>query len=124
MSSNTAVSSDIETVCEKAAKALIDGKIIAYPTESSYAIGCRFDDQRGIEKIYQIKKRRHELIFPLIIRDIESLNMIVSNINNIERKLMEEFWPGALTILLDANKLVPFSLKGKRNKIAVRMSGN
>jgi L-threonylcarbamoyladenylate synthase len=115
---------DIEKVCELASDALKVGGIIVYPTESSYAIGCGIDYKDSIEKIYQIKNRPHDLIFPLIAPDIESLNLIVSNINKIERKLMEEFWPGPLTILLAANTIAPLSIKGMNNKIAVRISGN
>lgn len=118
------ISSDIETACNTGASALKDGKIVAYPTESSYAIGTRFDDLKGIERIYQIKKRPPEKIFPLIIGDKEALNIIVSDINLIERELIERFWPGPLTLLLKAKTSVSSYIKGNNNKIAVRMSGN
>jgi len=116
--------SDIERACETAANTKTDGKIIAYPTESTYALGCRFDDLRAIEQIYQIKNRPIVKIFPLIIGDIESLNMVVSQINDVEKSLMDRYWAGALTILFDAKSTVPPSIVGENNKIAVRMSGH
>ena len=57
---------------EKAALALKEGKIIIYPTESSYAIGCDFTNKRAVDEIYRIKKRPKSKYMTTIVADVKN----------------------------------------------------
>jgi L-threonylcarbamoyladenylate synthase len=106
-----------------ATKLLKDDGIVAYPTETFYGIGARYDSEKALKRIVSIKKRPEEKAFPLIVGSIEALALVVKSINDIERALIEEFWPGPLTILFEAKAgLLP--LICLHGKVAVRLTGN
>lgn len=88
---------------DEALKLLRDEQIIALPTETVYGLAGRADSQRAIEKIYQIKNR--PAINPLISH-YASIDEIAKDVelNDLARKLLEEFSPGPLTLVLARKK--------------------
>ena len=96
---------DIELV----AKEIKNGKIAIFPTETVYGIGPNaFDNKACI----------------VLISDINMLNELVQNTNEIEKKLIKEFWPGALTIVFDKKEecKLPDVVTAGKTTIAVRMT--
>lgn len=107
----------------KAVKLLNDGGIIAYPTETFYGLGARFDKEDALKKIYELKKRPTEKAMPLIIGNRGMLSEIAKSINDTASALMDNFWPGPLTIIFNAKKGLSPYLTAGTNKIAVRIPG-
>lgn len=95
--------------------------IIVYPTETLYGIGVRYDRERLLKKVFEIKKRPEEKSFPLIV-NLKHLEMVAEFIPPLAQKLIEKYWPGPLTLLLPAKRNLPEQIT-KHGKVAVRMPG-
>lgn len=76
-----------------------NGGVVVFPTDTVYGIGCKFDNQLGINRIYKIKGTPKIQNFPVLVSNISQVEKI-ANINNVARQLMEKHWPGGLTIIL------------------------
>ena len=99
------------------------GGIVAYPTETFYGLGVRFDSEEAIKKLYTIKRRPEMKPMPLIIGDRKLLSLLVTGINNRSSLLMDRFWPGPLTLLLPAKKNLSEFITAGTKKVAVRIPG-
>jgi len=106
---------------ETGAEILKSGGIIAYPTDTVYGLGACYDCIPAIERIYAIKQRMPSSALPLIVANVKQLQTIVSEVPAVARKLIDRFWPGALTIILLRSNNVPDIVTGGRNTVAVRL---
>lgn len=95
--------------------------ILIYPTETLYGIGVKFDNRKLLEKVFELKKRPKEKVFPLIV-NLSHLNNLVAFIPSLAKKLIEQYWPGPLTLLLPAKADLPPEII-LDNKVALRMPG-
>jgi L-threonylcarbamoyladenylate synthase len=107
---------------------LLGGEIIAYPTETFYGLGVKFDLSGSLKKLYEVKKRPEEKAMPLMLGERTSLSLIVSSgwlehIPLAAVSLMDRFWPGPLTLLLPAKEGLSEYLTARTGKIAVRIPG-
>lgn len=108
----------------EAVQAIQAGKVIIYPTETFYAIGCDAFNGQAVETVYHIKQRSAYFPLPLIVPDISFVEELAENVPQTAHKLMEFFWPGPLTLLLPARKDLPsFMLRGS-DYVAVRLSSH
>ena len=96
------IKADTEVSVLEAIETLNRGGLIAYPTESFYALGVRFDVETALSKLHRLKGRTRGKAFPLIIPGHEALDDIALNVNDTARKLMNEYWPGPLTLVIGA----------------------
>lgn len=108
---------------EKASEIIKKGGIIAYPTETFYGLGVKFDDITALKKLYGIKRRSWDKALPLIIGEKRLLELIASSITGSAEKLVEKFWPGPLTLLLPAKPDISEFITAKTGKIAIRIPG-
>jgi L-threonylcarbamoyladenylate synthase len=111
-----------EAVSE-ALKVLRNGGIVAYPTESFYALGVAAVDETAVHRLFGLKKRPLDKAMPVIVGDKTMLRSVVKSIPARSMNLMDTFWPGALTLVFDARDYLPRLLIGRNNKIAVRIPG-
>lgn len=105
-------------------KILEQGGIVAYPTESFYALGVKALNEPAVIKLFHLKKRPAEKAIPVIIGTRDLLETIVKTIPFQARGLMDKFWPGGLTLIFHAGEIVPDVLLGGGGKIAVRIPGD
>lgn len=110
-------------ILEKAVGILNKGGIIAYPTETFYGLGVRFDIEDSLKKLYALKKRPEEKPMPLIVGSREMLSMVTESISTTAETLMDRFWPGPLTLILKAKKGLSKYLTASTANIAVRIPG-
>jgi len=110
-------------VLEKSLKVLKDGVVIAFPTESFYALGVLATDEAAVKKLCWIKNRPANKPLPVIVGDIETLKSIVKSVPLQAEILMKKFWPGPLTIIFEAVSGLPALLTGGSERIAVRIPG-
>jgi len=114
---------NIEHALHHAVDVLIKGGIVAYPTETFYGIGAKFDREDSLHKLYDIKQRLDNKALPLIIGSRDLLAHVVSSANNKAVSFMDRFWPGPLTLLLPAKEnLSPYITAGTHS-VAVRIPG-
>lgn len=88
---------------DEPAKALAQGKLVAFPTETVYGIAVNLDDPRAIERLYEIKKSQVDKVITLHIGDRDDIVKHVKRIPPGAQRLMRRFWPGPLTIILPSN---------------------
>jgi L-threonylcarbamoyladenylate synthase len=113
---------DDSSALEEAAGVLSEGGIVAYPTETFYALGVRFDHKAALERLFDLKNREEQAPFPLILPSVEDAERVASSIPPLAQKLIEKYWPGPLTIVLPALPGLSgfLALKGT---VAVRVPG-
>jgi len=115
--------SDVKEVIAKSLQVLKGGGIIAYPTESFYALGVIATDDAAVHKLCRIKNRPVNKPLPVIVGDMTTLKSIVRFIPLQAEILMKKFWPGPLTMIFEAVSGLPELLTGGSDRIAVRIPG-
>jgi L-threonylcarbamoyladenylate synthase len=98
ISKNTSVIPSHTRDLHKAASVLRRGGIVIFPTDTVYGIGCRFDDQKAIERLYQIKNAPKDQPFPILVSNINQVKQL-AKVTGLAQKLIDKYWPGALTII-------------------------
>lgn len=111
------------SIFDKALEIFKQGGIIAYPTESFYALGVMAADENAVKKLFGLKKRPVEKALPLIVGDRHTLNTCVKEIPAQAEDLMKRFWPGPLTLIFRAKEHISTLLTGNTGKIAIRIPG-
>ena len=104
-----------------AGRVIREGGLVAFPTETVYGLGGNALDKRAAEKIYRAKGRPSDNPLIVHISRISQAENIAVNISHDARRLMEEFWPGPLTIILDKADIVPKETTGGLDTVALRM---
>ncbi len=100
------------------------GGVIAYPTDSCYALGCQIGDKAALTKIRQIRRLNEKHNFTLVCRDLSELGTY-AKVNNSAYRLLKSNTPGAYTFILPASREVPRRLvHPKRKTIGLRVPAN
>lgn len=86
-----------DTILE-VANAIKRGASVVFKTDTVYGVGANAFDQEACQRIYEIKERPINKPLCVLISDISMLKEIVTSISPLEKKLMDAFWPGPLTI--------------------------
>jgi tRNA threonylcarbamoyl adenosine modification protein (Sua5/YciO/YrdC/YwlC family) len=98
-----------------------DGALIAYPTDSCYALGCRIGSRDGIDRIRTIRKLDDRHHFTLVCQDFAQLGQLVRVDNDVFRAIKAST-PGSYTFILPATKEVPRALQHPKKKtVGVRI---
>ena len=104
-----------------AAEIIHDGGVIAYPTDSCYALGCRVGDHEAATRIRTIRKVNEGHHFTLMCRNLAEIGGY-AHINNAQHRLIKAITPGSYTFILMANKKLPRRiLHVKRKTIGLRI---
>ena len=109
---------------QEVANIIRQGGIVVFPTETVYGIGTNGLDSKAISKVYHVKQRPLNKPISLLVSSLEMVKAVTENISDIEYKLMEEFFPGPLTIILKKNKLVPNNLTNNTDTVGIRLPDN
>ncbi|WP_037354900.1 L-threonylcarbamoyladenylate synthase [Amycolatopsis orientalis] len=100
---------------------LRDDGLIAYPTDSCFALGCRIGNQQGMERIRTIRKLDHRHHFTLVCQDFAQLGQFV-HVDNAVFRAVKASTPGPYTFILPATKEVPRRLlHAKKKTVGVRI---
>jgi L-threonylcarbamoyladenylate synthase len=106
-----------------AVELLKNGGIIAYPTETFYGLGGKFDIDNASKRIYELKQRPQDKAMPLIIGERDLLSVIAVGISSSASALMDKFWPGPLTLIIPARDNVSDYITAGTHTVAVRVPG-
>jgi L-threonylcarbamoyladenylate synthase len=106
---------------KKAAKALKDGYLVAFPTETVYGLGADATNEKAVSRIYSAKGRptNHPLI--VHISSISLLNKWAINAPEYAIKLSKEFWPGPMTLILKRSELAKDFITGGQDNVGIRI---
>jgi len=104
-----------------AAKSLVSGKLVAFPTETVYGLGADATNQEAVARIYEVKRR--PATHPLIVH-ISSLTQLgnwVKEVPDYALNLANTFWPGPLTLVLPRTALAKDFITGNQDNVAIRV---
>ncbi|MEX2495544.1 MAG: L-threonylcarbamoyladenylate synthase [Woeseia sp.] len=98
-----------------------DGGVVAYPTDSSYALGCHIGDKKAMDRIHRIRKTDRNHNFTLVGRDLSEIS-VYARVDNWVYRLLKSLTPGPYTFILQATREVPKRLQNpKRRTIGLRI---
>ena len=107
-----------------AANIIMQGGLVAIPTETVYGLGANGLDEKAVAKIFEAKGRPQDNPLILHICGAEQIELFCHHIPQKAYDLAEKFWPGPLTIVLPAKDVVPKRTTGGLSTVAVRCPDN
>jgi len=112
---------EIDYDVKKARDLLISGEIVAIPTETVYGLAANVFDEMAVAKIFEAKDR--PFFDPLIVHiaETDDPGKYVSDIPDIARILIANFWPGSLTLILPKKDIIPDLVTSGQNTVGLRM---
>ena len=110
----------------EAQKVIMDGGVIAYPTEAVYGLGCDPDNDDAIDRLLALKKRPWEKGLILVAANIEQLKnyVDVTALSYKELEFAHSKWPGPFTFIMPAPASLSKKVRGNFNSVAVRVSSH
>ena len=97
--------------------------IVAYPTDTTYGIGCSIFNKKGLEKIYQIKQRDKRKPFSFICSDLSEVSHY-TRLTNLAFKILKRYLPGPYTFVLEATREVPDLVMTRQKTVGIRIPDN
>jgi L-threonylcarbamoyladenylate synthase len=113
--------SDLEKQIKKAISILKKGGVVAYPTDTVYGLGACMTDTAAVDRIFQVKGRPKGMALPVLLADKVQMESILTSVPLSARRLADEFFPGALTIILPKSNSVPDIITGGGRTVAFRI---
>lgn len=111
---------DSEDAIIEAAKVMLAGGTIVFPTDTVYGLGCDATNEEAVKKIFKIKGRSEAKPLAVIVRDIEMAKKVATVERKIERA-MGTIWPGAVTVILWRKYKLPEILTAREQTIGLRI---
>lgn len=108
-------------ILNKLAINIKNGAVGIFPTDTVYGIGCNAFNENAINTLFKLKNRDYSKPISVLISDLKFLNDLLESISNEEKKLIKEFWPGALTIIFKKKNTVSNLLTANLDTIGIRM---
>lgn len=108
---------------QNAIRVLKDGGIVIFPTDTAFGIGCRIDSEESVKRLFEIRKRPQNQATPVLVDTVKMAQKYVQPINQeVIDKLIESYWPGALTIVLPCKtESVPSLVRAGGDTLGVRI---
>ena len=106
---------------KKAGESIREGGLVAFPTETVYGLGADALNAEASAKIYAAKGRPSDNPLIVHIHDVDQVYEIASEVPEAAKKVMEKFWPGPLTVILNKKSCVPDGTTGGLKTVAIRM---
>ena len=106
---------------KKQAELIKEGKTVIFPTETVYGLGANALDENAVKKIYEAKGRPSDNPLIVHIYNKEEVYNLAKDINEKAETIMEHFWPGPITIILNKKDIVPYKTSGGLETVAIRM---
>lgn len=104
-----------------AAKAIAEGKLTAFPTETVYGLGANALDAAAVKKIYDVKGRPGDNPIIVHVHDKDVIPSLVKEISDCARALMDNFMPGPITLIFKKNSIIPDEITAGLDTVAIRI---
>lgn len=110
---------------QQVVKALKQGEIIIYPTDTVYAMGCDLMNKKALENLARLKNMKlNKSKFSIICKDLSEVSNYVKQIDRSTFKLLKQCLPGPFTFILEATNDVPKLFDNKRKEIGIKIPDN
>lgn len=116
--------SALETALREAAGLLAEGQTVAFPTETVYGLGANALDEAAVKKVFEAKGRPSDNPLIIHIAEMSQLEGLVKSVPERALRLMEKFWPGPLSIIMEKNGRIPDCVTAGLGTAAIRMPEN
>lgn len=110
-----------QAAVEHAARLLRSGGLVAFPTETVYGLGGNALDAAAVRRIFAVKGRPADNPLIVHVAGIEGLEAVAASVTPLARDLAERFWPGPLTLVVEAAAGLPHEVTGGLGSVAVRV---
>ena len=117
---DTTDSARLEFVLEYTTRLITAGKVVAFPTDTFYGLGADPLNLSAVSEIFRIKRRTAERPLPLLVASLDQAADLANNPPRVFFKLAEKFWPGPLTIVVTASRLIPLKVTANTGKVGLR----
>lgn len=107
---------------ERAAAAVLRGKVVAIPTDGRYALVADAFNLRAVSRVFKAKGREQARSLPVLVSDSIMAEEMTLEVSARLRILMRHYWPGPLTIIVPASGNVPLRVTGNTGRVALRQS--
>jgi len=104
-----------------AATSLINGDLVAFPTETVYGLGADAGNEKAVKKIYQVKGRPEDHPLIVHISNLKQLDKWAREIPEYAIKLARSFWPGPMTLILPRTQLAKDFITGGQDNVGIRI---
>ena len=104
----------------QATETLRSGGVVAFPTDTVYGVGADPFQPEAVRKLYQIKGRPIDKPIPILVGSVDDVQRVAQNLPTIFGQLAEHFWPGELTLIVEA-KALPSEVTAGGHTVGVRM---
>lgn len=109
---------------KECADIILSGGLVAFPTETVYGLGANAFDKDAAKKIYQAKGRPSDNPLIVHISNMQMLKEVIKEADEDARRLMREFFPGPLTLIMKKSDLIPDEITSGLDTVGVRMPKN
>ena len=114
---------NIKQCIKEAAEVIKNDGVVAFPTETVYGLGANALKEECVKKIFVAKGRPQDN--PLIVHVAsKNIDEYVKNIPDVANKLIDKFWPGPLTLILEKRNIIPMETSANLDTIGIRMPSN
>jgi len=118
------ISNPSQVEIKKAAQALRDGHLVAFPTETVYGLGADATNEYAVSRVYSVKGRPTDHPLIVHISSINQLDKWASDIPEYAIKLANDFWPGPITLILKRSRLAQNFITGGQDNVGIRIPSN
>jgi L-threonylcarbamoyladenylate synthase len=105
----------------RATELLRGGGLVAFPTDTLYALGADASNRRAVARVFAVKGRGREHPVPLLVGDLAMATRLAGDLSGPAIRLATHYWPGALTLLLPARRGLPRELTAGTGRIGLRV---
>ncbi|MHB0858455.1 MAG: L-threonylcarbamoyladenylate synthase [Anaerolineae bacterium] len=110
-----------EQALRMALQTLRRGELVVFRTDTVYGVGCDVWREEAIERLYRAKERPKHLAIPVLVSSWEGLLRVSQGLPGAFERLVDAFWPGALTLVVRRSESLPDNLTAGEDTVAVRM---
>jgi L-threonylcarbamoyladenylate synthase len=107
-------------VLEYAATFIRRGEVVGIPTDTLYGLAADPFNLAAVERIFRVKGRAETKALPILIASMEQAPLLASELPEAFHRLAKAFWPGALTLIVDAAERIPLKVTGNTGRVALR----
>jgi tRNA threonylcarbamoyl adenosine modification protein (Sua5/YciO/YrdC/YwlC family) len=111
-------------IIQYASSVVARGQVVGFPTDTFYGLGTDPFNLAAVELVYRIKGRPEQKALPVLVNSIEQAVGLVRELPDNFLKLGQKFWPGALTLVVDAANRIPLKVTGNTGRIALRWANS
>jgi L-threonylcarbamoyladenylate synthase len=97
---------------------------VAFPTQTFYALGADTSNPEAVKRVFEVKARPLDKPLPVLVARMRDVYMLVQEVPRVSQSLLDEFWPGPLTLVFKSSPLIPSIVRGRSDTIGIRIDQN